>query len=64
MTRRPGQDSSPQTREARLKAALRANLARRKAQGRARAQEAQDDMGQGASPQGVSAPQDAPGNED
>ncbi|RDD71748.1 MULTISPECIES: hypothetical protein [Paracoccus] len=36
MTRTP-RDPQDDTREARLKAALRANLARRKAQGRARA---------------------------
>ncbi|MDF3855067.1 hypothetical protein ACDP63_08610 [Paracoccus sp. P2] len=41
MTRTP-RDPQDDTREARLKAALRANLARRKAQGRARAGTAQE----------------------
>lgn len=36
MTRKTGKADSSDGREARLKAALRANLARRKAQGRAR----------------------------
>jgi len=37
MTKEPRQPDAAKDREARLKAALRANLARRKAQGRARA---------------------------
>lgn len=55
MTRKAGKADSSDVREARLKAALRANLTRRKAQGRARAgdqddqpdHEQQDDGGQG-----------------
>ncbi|WP_145399651.1 hypothetical protein [Paracoccus sulfuroxidans] len=48
-------------REERLKAALRANLSRRKAQGRARADEEQDRTGQ----DGEGAPSDTgPGNEE
>ena len=37
MARKPGERAAAQDREARLKAALKANLARRKAQARARA---------------------------
>jgi hypothetical protein len=37
MARKPGDKTAAQDREARLKAALKANLARRKAQARARA---------------------------
>lgn len=55
MTRKAGKADSSDGREARLKAALRANLARRKAQGRARDagqneqpdDEQRDDGGQG-----------------
>ena len=43
MARKPGQPKAQaQDREARLKAALKANLARRKAQARARSVQAQD----------------------
>ena len=43
MTKTPRDLNGNGTREARLKAALRANLARRKAQGRARADDGVDD---------------------
>lgn len=43
MTKTPRDPKGHDAREARLKAALRANLARRKAQGRARADEGVDD---------------------
>ena len=43
MTKTPRDPNGNGTREARLKAALRANLARRKAQGRARADDGVDD---------------------
>ncbi|SMO61088.1 hypothetical protein [Paracoccus laeviglucosivorans] len=44
MTKGPRKPDAASDREARLKAALRANLAKRKAQGRARtAQESEDD---------------------
>ncbi|MDS9467536.1 hypothetical protein RGQ15_08105 [Paracoccus sp. MBLB3053] len=44
MTKGPRKPSAAEDREARLKAALRANLARRKAQGRARAVPVQEDL--------------------
>ncbi|WP_134682019.1 hypothetical protein [Paracoccus ravus] len=56
MTKGPSKPDAANGREARLKAALRANLARRKAQGRARA--AQEDSpeheqrGQASGPEG------------
>ena len=43
MTKTPRDPKGHDAREARLKAALRANLARRKAQGRARADDGVDD---------------------
>nr|WP_233253513.1 hypothetical protein [Paracoccus binzhouensis] len=62
MTKTP-RDPRADTREARLKAALRANLARRKAQGRARAGTAADGTNEQHGPE---RPENgrAPGNED
>ena len=44
MTKRPNSKSDKNSREDRLKAALRANLNRRKTQGRARAADASEDQ--------------------
>lgn len=63
MTREPHKPDESNDREARLKAALRANLARRKAQGRARA--AGGDPSEDEQQHGPKTPrQGAPGNED
>nr|WP_230383018.1 hypothetical protein [Paracoccus shanxieyensis] len=62
MTKGPSRSDAAGDREARLKAALRANLVRRKAQGRARdAQHPKDDEQQGHS---VSTEDRSPGNEE
>ncbi|GLK63918.1 hypothetical protein F8A10_07570 [Paracoccus kondratievae] len=62
MTKIP-RDPKGDTREARLKAALRANLARRKAQGRARAS-AENDTSQNEQHGPEKPNQGTPGNED
>ncbi|MDQ7261499.1 hypothetical protein NM680_06765 [Paracoccus sp. PS-1] len=62
MTKTP-RDPKGDTREARLKAALRANLARRKAQGRARAGTAEDMTNEQHGPE-MPANGQTPGNED
>ena len=63
MTREPRHTAGQDGREARLKAALRANLARRKAQGRARAEDAPG--GTGNEQHGPQTPdQGAAGNEE